>query len=327
MPRVFSGIAKVIYLAVVVGLVVIGFTRRQAIVDYIDMLGYHPPASVSELARDDTMSTEATHLFYLNQPQIEDKASFRVSCPSGSEQTIVLGCYKSGQDGIFLLSVNDPKLSGVEQVTAAHEMLHAAYDRLSPSERIKVDGWLEDYYKTVTNKQIIATIGAYEKTEPGNVENEMHSVFGTEISKLPSNLENYYKRYFADRSKVASYASRYRATFNDLKVQISRYDAELALMKRSIDENEAQINSMSRDLAQKRAQMNAMKASHNVDGYNALVPSFNAEVSKFNQLIAGTKAEISSYNAKVAKRNDLAIAVNNLSNELDASVAQPAQTH
>jgi hypothetical protein len=327
MAKVLSRLAKIVYLAVVVGLIVIGFAKRQTITDYIGMLGYSPPATVSAIARDDTMSAEATHLFYLNQPQIADKASFRADCPSDSEQTIVLGCYKSNQGGIFLLSVSDPKLSGVEQVTAAHEMLHAAYDRLSSAERSKVDSWLRNYYKTVTNEQIIATIDAYRRSEPGNVENEMHSVFGTEISKLPVNLENYYKRYFINRSRVTSYATRYRATFNDLKLQISRYDAKLARMKQSIDANEARINSISRDLAQKRADMNALRGSHNINGYNALVPSFNAEANEFNQLIADTKIAISNYNAEVAKRNDLAISVNNLSNELDADVGESIPTN
>ena len=57
----------------------------------------------------------------------------------------MLGCYHSNQDGIFLYNVQDARLAGVQQVTAAHEMLHAAYDRLSTKDKNYVDGLLMDY--------------------------------------------------------------------------------------------------------------------------------------------------------------------------------------
>ena len=142
----------------------------------------------------------------------------------------MLGCYHSGQSGIFVLDVTDSRLDGVEQVTAAHEMLHAAYDRLSRSERSKVDAMLEDYYKNdLKDQRIVETINAYKKSEPKDVVNEMHSIFATEIASLPAPLEKYYQRYFTDRGQIVANAERYKSEFTSRQEAIVGYDAQLRI--------------------------------------------------------------------------------------------------
>ncbi len=116
------------------------YLNAQALSDWWQLRGYSPPATVTSLAAQDTMTSYATHVFYVNRPDIESNASqFRNECQE-TEKTIVLGCYHSNQEGIFVYNVQDSRLAGVEQVTAAHEMLHAAYDRLSSKDRNYVDG-------------------------------------------------------------------------------------------------------------------------------------------------------------------------------------------
>ncbi|HXE10230.1 MAG TPA: hypothetical protein VN554_02280, partial [Verrucomicrobiae bacterium] len=106
--------------------------ERQNIYDWVKLQGYQAPADIAALAQQDTMTAYGRKIFYVNHPQLDDKSNFAGKCPNnGGEQTIVLGCYRPGESGIFLLNVSDPRLNGVEQVTAAHEMLHGAYERLS----------------------------------------------------------------------------------------------------------------------------------------------------------------------------------------------------
>src|SRR5206468_584885 len=120
------------------------------------------------------------------------------------------------------------RLSGVEEVTSAHEMLHAAYDRLSTKERNRVDELLQNYYDhQLTDQRIRATIDAYKASEPNDLQNEMHSIFGTEIATLPPELENYYSQYFADRSKVTTLAGEYEQEFTSRKTEIQSYDTQL----------------------------------------------------------------------------------------------------
>ena len=138
---------------VVMGVILLGFPvlvyfNAQNLVDWWKLRGYTPPASVSALASEDTMTKYATHVFYVNHPQIvSDTATFRQDC-SENEQTIVLGCYHPEQEGIFVYNVSDPRLSGVQQVTAAHEMLHAVYARLSTKDRKPVLGKIKPYKGT-----------------------------------------------------------------------------------------------------------------------------------------------------------------------------------
>src|SRR5262249_17898052 len=123
-----------------------------------------------------------------NHPEIDTKNNFSSNCPNnGGEKTVILGCYHPDQNGIFVLGVSDPRLDGVMQVTAAHEMLHAEYDRLNSKDRSYVNGLLMDYYEhDLHDQRIQDVIAAYKLSEPNDVVNEMHAVFGTEIAKLPA---------------------------------------------------------------------------------------------------------------------------------------------
>ncbi len=123
----------------------VALANRQGIYDWLRLRGYDPPSAVVKLADQDGMKDYTRHLFYLNRPQLlSDVSSFRQACTQ-SENTIVLGCYHPGEDGIYIYDVQDPKLSGVEQVTAAHEVLHAVYERLSDSDRQSLDRQLQGF--------------------------------------------------------------------------------------------------------------------------------------------------------------------------------------
>src|SRR5436190_8606187 len=123
----------------IAALVLLAFLNYQKLYDWSRLRSYQPPPTVATLAVQDTMTEEAKHLFYVNHPElVGDVGTFRQNC-TVAEQTIVLGCYQSGETGIYVYDVKDPRLSGVEQVTAAHEMLHGAYERLSAKEKVQVD--------------------------------------------------------------------------------------------------------------------------------------------------------------------------------------------
>lgn len=320
MPKTVGDWLKALVLLIVIGLIAFGVSERQAITDWIKLVDYTPPAAIAAIADEDTMTPEARHLFYLNRPELENKSAFRQDCPNGTEQTVVLGCYHSGESGIFMLNVSDPRLAGVEQVTAAHEMLHAAYERLGTAEKKQVDSWLLAYYKTIKNPQMRATFASYKQTEPGQLVNEMHSIFGTEIANLPPQLENYYKRYFTDRSKITTYYANYQQTFTTLKQQVASYDSELKSLKDSINSDETKAQAMAMDLKIKRNQISSDSESGNANAYNAAVPAYNAEVDSYNQLASTIGAEIDEYNQIVADRNKLAITINGLGQELNANV-------
>jgi hypothetical protein len=303
------------------------YFKAQALTDWWQLRGYTPPANVSQLASQDTMSGYATHVFYVNHPNLEsDSAQFRKDC-SENEQTIVLGCYHSDQRGIFVYDVQDPRLAGVQQVTAAHEMLHAAYDRLSSSDKKTVDNELMDYYNNgLQDQRIKDTIDAYKKTEPNDLVNEMHSIFGTEVSSLPSPLENYYKKYFMNRQAVVAYAGSYEGEFTSRQDQIKADDAKLQQMKAQIDSQEKSLDAQLTQLNSDRQRLDSLRSSGQTAQYNSGVAPFNAEVRAYNSGIQSLRSQISVYNQLVEDRNSIAQELTSLDKALDTRlVPQTAQ--
>lgn len=301
------------------------YFNAQALTDWWQLRGYTPPAAVTTLARQDTMTPYATHIFYVNHPDLETSASqFRADC-SESEQTIVLGCYHSDQRGIFVFNVQDARLAGVQQVTAAHEMLHAAYDRLSSNDKKTIDNELLDYYNNhLTDQRIKDTINAYKQTEPNDLVNEMHSIFGTEIADLPAPLENYYSTYFTNRHAVTTYEAAYEGEFTTREAQIKADDSQLAALKDQIQTEEDSLQGQSAKINSDRARLDSERNSGDISSYNAGVPVFNSEVDSYNAGVERLRSSINAYNQLVVARNSIAQELTNLDKAIDTRLAPQA---
>lgn len=298
----------------------------QNIYDWFRLRNYSPPAEITALADQTTMTDSAKHLLYINHTQIQDRDEFNASCPNnGGEQTIILGCYHARQTGIFVFKVTDPQLDGVEQVTVAHEVLHAAYERFSSSEKKKIDAMLQDYYDNqLQDKRIKDTIDAYRTSEPNDLVNEMHSIFGSEIANLPPLLEAHYQKYFKNRSVVAAYAAKYQSAFTSRKDQIAAYDAQLKALKETIEQSEADLQRQSSELNAKRQELDNLLSSGNTEAYNGGVEAFNANIKAYNARVVSVKAQIIEYNKTVEARNALATEEQNLALQLNSRLQTQA---
>lgn len=292
--------------------------QHQNIADWLKLRSYEPSVVVSSLATQDTMTPHAKRMFYINHPQvISGVTAFRQNC-SQSEQSIVLGCYHSGQNGIYLYDPNNSQLAGLEQVTAAHEVLHAIYDRLSSSDKKYVNSLVGDYYKNqLRDKRMIAQVNLYKQAEPDAILDEMHSMFGTEISKLPAALEAYYAQYFTNRQTVVAFSQKYQSKFAALQAEIKADDARLASLKSQIDSQEASLRARSSKIDADRARLDALKSSGQISQYNAGVDAFRDEVESYNYTVSLVRANIDSYNRLVKERNKIAVALASLSKSID----------
>jgi hypothetical protein len=276
--------------------------------DWWVLRGYTPSPPVAKIASDTAMTTSARSLFYVYDPQIEPKEKFNVDCKI-AEASIVLGCYDG--KGIYVYNVADPRLNGVQEVTAAHEMLHAAYDRLSSSQREKIDKLTEQELARLNNERIKGVVAAYRARDPFVVPNELHSILGTEVSNLSPELELHYKKYFVERQKVVKYSEKYEQVFNEIKDRVERLNAELKLIKAQIDQKELDLTQRSGAIAAQRSELDRLQSSGQNAAYNRLVPNYNSAVSIYNDLIE-------EYNTKVAEHNSLSTQQNNLINSLDS---------
>lgn len=299
------------------GLAIVVFTQRQVLIDTYMVWQYKPSPDIAAISERTKLTDKGEFLFYASTPELNDRESFNKACKAkGGEQTVVLGCYTMMR--IYLFDIDNPKLDGIKEVTAAHEMLHAAYDRLSPDERDRVDGLVETQVRTLRDERILGLIKEYEKTEPGERLNELHSILGTEVASLNPELETYYKQYFEDRLAVVSLASNYGAVFDELKGRMEALLAEITALADSIEKHNAEYTAAAQQLNADIEAFNVRARSGQMsreefDSQRTTLEALQSDLQSFYNLI---KDEIALYDLK---RSELE-SVNSESDVLNRSI-------
>lgn len=237
----------------------IGFTYWRQIVDRYQYMTYEPSAQIAELAQSAKLHNDGLFYFYASQPVLEGTQAFNSYCNRSEEKSAILGCYDGY--GIYIFDVTDDRLQGVEEVTAAHEMLHAAYDRLSDREKKSLEPLLDAEYERVKNDELTERMAYYDRNEPGQHYNELHSIIATEFTGISSELEEHYDQYFSDRSAVVRLHESYKTQFDSVQQQISTLAEELNQLA-------DRINTTTNTYNQQSAQLNA-----DIEAFNRRVQS------------------------------------------------------
>lgn len=295
-----------------------GVRNSQNIIDWWQLRDYVAPQEVADLATNAGFNDLGRKLFYVYDPQLLGKDEFAKRCTVGSE-TIVLGCYISKQS-INLFDIQDERLAGGKEVTAAHEMLHAAYDRLSPQEQDKLESLLVETFNNLHDKRIEEIVRTYERRDRTVVANELHSILGTDVRDLPGPLEEHYRLYFSDRSKVVTLAEKYNAEFAKREDEIANYDNQLAVIQGEVVQLESNLKLQKDAMDRQRAELEGLKSD--VEAYNASVESYNALVRSYNKDVDTLKAKVEAYNKLVEERNAIAVEERELVNAIDTRVEQ-----
>lgn len=321
--RITTGgrITAILLNIVLISLAVFVFLNQQWTLDELALAGYAPPAAVSGLASNTTMTPLAQRYFYASHPSIDERAAFQKDCSNKDEKTVVLGCYNGRT--IYVFDVSDPRLPGVKEVTAAHEMLHAAYARLGTDERKQVDQMIETELKITNDQHIKDLIDAYNRAEPGQLDNEMHSILGTEVGHLSPDLENYYKRYFTDRSKIADYAAQYQSVFTNLQNQQQSLVASLNSLADKIN---SQTNTLNNQVEQFNSDVSSFNAKAESGGFASRTDFDTARadlVTRQTQLQterSSIQSLIDDYNAKRQQLQDLNFEASSLERSIDSQL-------
>lgn len=305
--RIAWGAANLLLVLVAVAASWFIITERQSIIDWWRLQNYKPSAEIVKIANETGMTQHARDLFYVSDPKIQDREAFNFNCNATAERGRVLGCYT--HQNIYLFNVTDARLSGVLQVTAVHEMLHAAYERLDEETRTKVDGLVAAQASALSgDKHLQDLIALYKKTEPGEENNELHSILATEYATLSADLEAYYARYFdGNRGKVVAFQKAYNAEFDASQARIDAYQKQLDTLKPSIDANTAELKRRNQEIASESARLDSLRSS-DVAAYNREVPGFNAKAQEYNRIARETQALVARYNEIVGKiKNEIAL--------------------
>ncbi|CAN5647219.1 hypothetical protein BH23PAT2_BH23PAT2_00220 [soil metagenome] len=312
----FKNLLKFTITAVIIlagGLAVI---RHEDIIDWWLLRGYEPSPAIVALAQDTTMTDVGRRYFYVYDPQLLGRDNFWQQC-TVVEASIVLGCYVSRQ-GIYIYDVEDEQLSGIRQVTAAHEMLHVAYERLSTSERERIDALTRDVHESLNNQRVLDTVQAYAERDSSVVPNELHSILATETRTLPEELETYYAQYFEDRLQVVAFSERYASVFEDARERVEQLDQQLRDRRQEISSLQDDLQVRASSLESQRAELNQVLANQDTERYNELVPVFNDAVRDYNADVARLGSLIDTYNQLVSERNNAASAQEQLVESIDS---------
>lgn len=306
--RVVTGIAVAAIIAVFLVIQPWDAQRRQVYADQLTVWTNPPAAEIVRLADATAMSEDGRRIFFATRPELQSAELFNSHC--SVEGSTVLGCYDG--DRIYIYRVTDSRLEGTNEVTAAHELLHAGYLRLSLSERQAVDALVAAFVATLEiDDPVRQLVEGYPVAQQPD---EWHSRLGTEFANLASELETHYARYFDDRGAVLRLNDESSSEFRDLQDQIDALTGEL-------DALGPQIDSDSDAYEAALADYNADVADFNARADAGDFPSQEAFDAERAELIARQEAlerDRASLNAQVDHFNDLVAELN----ALDASYAE-----
>ena len=223
--------------------------NRQALIDQWTVWNHEPNSTVQAYIERAQLSDHGEFLLLASTPEIANGDEFNAVCGNQEEGSGVLGCYTSRDKKVTLFDVTDPQLDGIEEVVASHEMLHAAWDRLSKDRRAELTALLEKQYALLEgDAAFVERMEIYARTEPGQRANELHSIIGTEIGDLLPELEQYYAQYFDDRSVVVQLHVTSNAVFVEIEAKSAALIAELDALRTGIETDSTSANAQQAEL-------------------------------------------------------------------------------
>lgn len=284
-----------------------------------------PPETLA-LVKNAGMNSKGEFYYKASQPELAQAEDFNEVCRYDREQSdAILGCYTNKK--IYIYNVKDERVKGVKEVTAAHEGLHAVYDRLSTGDKNYVNDLLDSEYESrkSTDPDLKEKMAYYSETEPGEFYNELHSIIGTEKASISRSLEDYYSKYFEDRTKVVKLHESYASTIKNLADNANKLRNELEVSKANI---ESSVNKYNKDVEDLNNDILVFNKNAQTAGYFKSQSEFqnarqvlSRRVVQLDQDHASIQQEISKYDQLVLEFNQVALQINDVNNSLNSTLA------
>lgn len=225
-----------------------------------------PTPEVAALAGEMFLTDEGRDLLYMAEPELLPAADFAGRCDRGAGAAGTggaVGCYHSTAGGletggrIVIYAPQDPRLRGFVVETAAHELLHAAWNELSTDDQDAATRTLATVVAGIDpaddiHTQIAGSVG----DEAANRPTELFAYVGTQVWQpggLDPALEALYARYVADREALVAVHTAFQTQIDTLTADVTA--AQQALSQRQYDQSlgTAQVEADTASLAQYRA--------------------------------------------------------------------------
>ena len=328
--RVTARVLTTIILLAIVVAGVIAFMHRQQINDHFAAQRFEASVEIVDLT-DRLQLTEAGHrIFWASEPTLDASQHFNEQCAQvdHSEEGHVLGCYSQGV--IHLFAVTDERLNGIVEVTAAHELLHAAFARMGSDERSTFAKKLNKLYKELAKEDPVLEerMSVYSQLSPIAFANELHSVLGTEQRELPDWLEQHYATWFEDRGLVVDFFDDYHAVFDQLKQRAEELQQEMAALREDVETRSAAydqaVEAFNLEWAEFVRRNEAFEFSDDPDEFYRLRDGFYTRRDALSAEMRSLNADIDRYEQMRAELLELSELNHELEQQLDSELAPPA---
>jgi predicted nucleic acid-binding Zn-ribbon protein len=293
-----------------------GFSETTAH-DLRDAFGEARDEQLVGLLQSATMTRAARAIVASVTASVDDRSQFVSDCRVREvPNSVVLGCF--GHETLRVLQVDRPDLAPVMVVSAAHEMLHGAYLQLGRRERHRIDDELERVYSTIDDPELSDLVAEYAEREPGQRDNELHSLLGTQVRNLSPRLERYYRRYFRDREAVVGAFESYHQIFTALEQRHDALRAQLDALDAQLDDLNHRYDDAKARAVDLRGQIESLRAQGRIGESNDLVPAQNAAADEVNALVDQGVALEDQYDAVVTEYNAVVSSAHELYDAISA---------
>lgn len=211
---------------------------------------YEETAEVSEIKAELELTEKGERIFLATWPAVEEAEQFNEHCNSHRAEVSLLGCYTGGD--MYIYNVKLDSLKDSNKVTAAHELLHAIWERMGTGERERIEKMLDEV-KEENKEWVEAELDLYEDDEKTE---ELYTRVGTKLRDLPEELEGHYSEYFRDRTKIVEFYENYQAPFNELKARNEELKVEVERLGKEIEREREEYNQGMEKLKQEVEEFN-----------------------------------------------------------------------
>lgn len=292
-------VLAVIALAAGVALVL----NREWVYDFYLGTTYTPSREMARIRDDLKLTERGEFIFNAAQPELNEAEAFNSYCRTETDvENAVLGCYTVGR--IYVYNIVDAELEGIRELTAAHELLHAVWARMTEQERVALVTELTQVFEA--NQDALGS--EIETYDVAARQEELYVRAGTEIANLPAGLEKHYAEIFEDQDRIAGFYDSYIAVFREIEAEMAGLVEEMDSISEEIDTKSAEYEEQ---LGQLDADIVSFNACAAVEGCIKSESEFyarrNALISRQEELgvlYEEINALIGEYNELVAQYNE-----------------------
>lgn len=291
--------------------------NSPALGDYIKAFGYQPSQDISEIQQALKLTDRGTRIFLATRPALEQRDDFNIHCKSHNPQISVLGCYSLHR--IYIYQIDNTELAGIKESTAAHELLHAVWERLSDSERQALQPFLQQVYRE--HQDLLAEeLDVYAASDQFD---ELHSRVGTQITNLPKPLQQHYAQFFQQPETIVAFYTSYSQPFKLASQQIKSLASEMKTLQTTIDTKSSQYQTRSQQFSHAVTEFNHCAATTNcfpdLTSFHSRRQSLVQEQASLSALYSELEQMTNTYNQKVKLYNSNILRTQNLQDSINSN--------